>query len=199
MTDRAGPKVLPIQNKPKFVKYMGPLSKADRGYQNLWVLLFQDLQQSSLDNHQPSLWLDHQPWRLSHASFFVLIRAQTRLMTETQKLNLFSGRGPTFIPLSVLNIYILGMWAWQVWNGKKNCNLEQIISEKKIGLWLIDRIRKNLIDNHFCQIYKTIPFIRQSLKSTCLALPSDTIIITLSITVRRYISLNVVLSFANLD
>ena len=41
---------------------MGPLSKADRGYQNLWVLLFQDLQQSSLDNHQPSLRLDHQPW-----------------------------------------------------------------------------------------------------------------------------------------
>lgn len=68
---------------------------------------------------------------------------------------------------------------------EKNRNLEQI------GLWLIDR--KNLIDNHFFQIYKTIPFIRQSLKSKCLALPSD----IFSITVRRYISLNVVLSCAD--
>ena len=65
MTNRVGSKALQFPNKTKFVKYTGPLSKADRGYQNLWLHSFQDLQRSSLENFQPSLRLDPQPWLIN--------------------------------------------------------------------------------------------------------------------------------------
>ena len=86
MTNRVGSKALQFPNKTKFVKYTGPLSKADRGYQNLWLHSFQDLQRSSLENFQPSLQLDPQSWLpwtpalLSNA----IIRNETKL-TSTKK------------------------------------------------------------------------------------------------------------------
>ena len=99
MTNRVGSKALQFPNKTKFVKYTGPLSKADRGYQNLWLHSFQDLQRSSLENFQPSLRLDPQPW-----PFVCCLLHRSALLSRYVKTYVFHSLFHRRVHLSLLTL-----------------------------------------------------------------------------------------------